>query len=62
MSKQQTDTPEDCLGMGLNGQPLEIVETFCYLGDTVGARMGANDIVTTRISKGCISLEIESLC
>ena len=35
---QRTGIPDDSPGKGLNGQSLEIVEKFCYLGDTVGFR------------------------
>ena len=48
-ANQQTDIAEGCPGTKLNGQSLEIVEQFCYLGDTTEARGGAFDIVTTRI-------------
>lgn len=39
--------------MELNGQSLEIVEKFCYLGDTIGAGGNAVDSVKTRIRSGC---------
>ena len=32
---------EDCAGIGLNGQSFEIVQKFCYLGETRGAKGGA---------------------
>ena len=40
---------EDCPGIQLNGHSLEIVEKFCYLSDTIGARGAAFDSVITRI-------------
>ena len=42
---QQTDIAENCPG-------IEIVEKVCYLGDTIGARMGGFDIIITRIRSG----------
>ena len=49
--------------MELNSQSLEIVEKFCDLGDTIGARGNAVGSVITRIRSGCkkrirVSLEI----
>ena len=35
-----------------NGQFLEIVEKFCYSGETIGAREGAVDSVMTKIRRG----------
>ena len=32
-----------------DGHQLEVLDKFCYLGDTIGARGGAEDSVTTRI-------------
>ena len=43
---------KDCPGIKLNGQSLEILEKFCYLGDTVGDRVCAADIVITNIMSG----------
>ena len=37
----QTDITEDCPGIELNEQSLEIVEKSCYLGETIGASRGA---------------------
>ena len=34
------------------GENLEVVEKFCYLGDTIGSRGGAFDSVTARIRSG----------
>ena len=34
------------------GRPLEVVDKFCYLGDTIGARGGAEDSITARIRSG----------
>ena len=49
---QQTDIPENCPGIELNAQSLEMVETFCYLCDTIGARRGAFDSAKTKIKSG----------
>ena len=62
-ANQQTDIAEDFRGMELNSQSLEIVEKFCDLGDTIGARGNAVGSVITRIRSGCkkrirVSLEI----
>ena len=46
---------EDCPCLELNGQFLEIMENFCYLGDTIGARGGAFDRAITRIRVDRIS-------
>ena len=46
---QQTDRAKDSPCIKLNDQSLEIVEKFCYLGDTVGARRGQYDSIITRI-------------
>ena len=47
-TKQTADYP--CIG--LNGQYLEIVKRFCYIGDTIEARGGGFDFVIIRISSG----------
>ena len=39
--------------MKLNGQPIEIVEKFCYPRETKGTRVGINDSAIVKISKGC---------
>ena len=39
---QETDRVEEC-------QSLEGIEKFCYLGHTIGARVGVIDSVSTRI-------------
>ena len=39
-TNQQTDIAEDSSGIQLNGQSLEIVSEFCYLGDTIEVRGG----------------------
>ena len=51
-ANKQTDTTEDCRGIEFNGQFLEILGKFFYLGDTIGARGGAVDSVITRICSG----------
>ena len=38
--------------MKSDGQILEVVDTFCYLGDTIGARGDAEDSITARIRSG----------
>ena len=43
---------EDCPNIELNGQSLEIVETFCYIGDTMGATGGPADTDVTGIRSG----------
>ena len=47
-ANQQTDIAEECLGIELNGQSLEIEEEFCYLGDIIGARGNAGTEVEIR--------------
>ena len=47
-ANHHTGIAEDFPGIELNGQSLKIVEKFCYLGGTTGARGGADDIVITR--------------
>ena len=37
-ANQQTNIAEDCPSIESNGQSLEIIEMFCYLGGTIGAR------------------------
>ena len=49
---QHTDIAGDCPAIELNGQSLEIVGNFCYLGSTIGATVGAVDSVITRIKSG----------
>ena len=48
-ANQPTDVAEDCPGIKLNGQSLEIAEKYCYLHNTMGARGGAIDSFITRI-------------
>ena len=43
---------EHCPGIELSGQPLEIMETFCFFGDAIGTRGDAVQIVITRIRNG----------
>ena len=43
---------EDCPCIELNGQSLEIVENFHYLGDAIGVRGGAFDSAITEIKSG----------
>ena len=43
---------EEEVSVNSNGQTLEVVEKFCYLGDTIGARGGAEDSITGRIRSG----------
>ena len=38
--------------MNSNGQTLEVVEKFCYLGDTISTRGGEEDSITGRIRSG----------
>ena len=38
--------------MNSNGQTLDVVKKFCYIGDTIGARGGAEDSITGRIRSG----------
>ena len=45
-------TGEESLVVNCDGQSLDIVEKFCYLGDTIGARGGVEDSVTARIKSG----------
>ena len=53
-ANQQTCIAEDCLGTELDGQSLEIMENFCYFGDTVRARKSVLYSVITRIrSRWC---------
>ena len=54
-------TAEDCPGIELNGQSLEIVKTFCYLGDTKGASEGTVGNVRARSRVYGVSLEIQWL-
>ena len=51
-ANQHTGMAEDFLGIELNGQCIEIVEKFCYHGDTTGPTGGAVDSVITRIRSG----------
>ena len=46
---KHTNKADDCSGIGLNGQSLEILEKFWHLGDKIGARGGVVDSVKTRI-------------
>ena len=39
-ANKQIHIAEDCPGIEMNGQSLEIVEKFCSRGDTSGAREG----------------------
>ena len=48
-ANQQTDKAEDCPGIELNDQSLEILEKFCYLGETISVREGAGHSFVTRI-------------
>ena len=52
MCKSTNRHAENCLGIELNGQSLEIVEKFCYVSDTLRATEGAFDIIITRIRSG----------
>ena len=45
MPNQQTDIAGNCPGIELNSKSLNIVEKFCYLGNTIGARRDAFDSV-----------------
>lgn len=47
-ASQEIDTVDQCLNVQSNGQSLEVVEMFCYLGDTIRARRGPVDSVLTR--------------
>lgn len=49
---QQTDITEVCPAIALNDQALEVLETFCYLGDTMSARGGAVHIIIARTRIG----------
>lgn len=49
---QQTDIAEVCPAIALNDQALEVLETFCYLGDTISARGGAVHIIIARTRIG----------
>ena len=51
-ANQQADIAENCHRMEGICQPLEIVEKFYCLGDTIRARRGTSDIVITRIKSG----------
>ena len=53
---QRTDVA-DCSGAELNGQSLEIVEKFYYLGDTMRARGGTFDSDITRTRSGLCKLK-----
>ena len=48
-ASQPTDVAEDCPGIKLNGQPIEIVEKYCYLHNTIGAKGGTVDSITIKI-------------
>ena len=39
-----------------DGQSLEVVQKFCYLGDTIGARGGANTSVWLELEVDGVSL------
>ena len=39
MFRQQAGIKGVCSGKELNGQSLEIMEKFCYLGGTIGVRV-----------------------
>ena len=43
---------EESLVVNSDGQSLDIVEKFCYPGDTIGARGGVEDSLTARIKSG----------
>ena len=45
-------TAEESVVVNCDGQCLDIVEKFCYLGDTIGARGSVEDSVTARIKSG----------
>ena len=44
-ANHHAEIAENFPGIGLNGQSVKIVEKFCYLGGTVGARGVADDII-----------------
>ena len=50
-SKCSADCPPEAENVVVNcgGQKIDVVEKFCYLGDTIGARGGAEESVTARI-------------
>ena len=50
-ASQETEADKNCLGIKLNGQSLEVVERFCYLSDTIGARRGAVNRVLVKKRK-----------
>ena len=47
-ANHHTGITEDFPGIELTGQSLKIVEKFCYLGGTIGATGGSDDVVITR--------------
>lgn len=47
----QTNKAENCPGIDLNDQSLEIMEKLCYFDNTIGAGGCEFDSVTTRIRK-----------
>ena len=51
---QETDTAVEHPSIEFNGQSLEIVEKFCYLGDTIRARGDAIDMVLAKTRNGWI--------
>ena len=61
-ASQQIVIAGGCPSIELNDHSLEIVETFFYLGDSVGARGGAFDSTITIIRSGWCKLEIKCLC
>lgn len=40
MSREQAGTIGDSSGKELNGWSLEIAKTFCYLGGSIGVKVG----------------------
>ena len=49
LNNNQQSHIADCLGIELNGHFQEIVEKFCYLGDTIRVKGGAFGSVITNL-------------
>ena len=45
----QPTTPDHTASITVNGETLETVESFCYLGDMIGQDGGCSDAVNTRV-------------
>ena len=58
---EETDIPEECPGIQLNGQSLEIVEKFCYCSHEIRAKARAVTNAIRKAKADGVSSEIQSL-